>query len=121
MRALLQKGANVNAAEGDGTTALHWAAYRDDLASGRSADPRRRARQRRQRSRRDAALGGGLNGNAAIVRRLLQAGANPNAALMLGETPVMTAARTGTADVVEQLLANGADRQRARRRAGRRR
>ena len=33
VRALLQKGASVNAAEADGTTALHWASYRDDLES----------------------------------------------------------------------------------------
>src|SRR5215831_556790 len=31
MRAVLQKGANVNATEPDGSTALHWASYRDDL------------------------------------------------------------------------------------------
>src|SRR5688572_28397281 len=31
LRALLQKGANVNEAEGDGSTALHWASYKDDL------------------------------------------------------------------------------------------
>ena len=33
IRSLLQKKADVNAAEADGTTALHWAAYRDDLDS----------------------------------------------------------------------------------------
>ena len=33
IRALLQKKADVNAAEADGTTALHWASYRDDLES----------------------------------------------------------------------------------------
>src|SRR5213075_256347 len=31
VRALLQKGADVNAAEADGTTALHWASYADDV------------------------------------------------------------------------------------------
>ena len=31
LQALLKSGANVNAAQGDGTTALHWASYRDDL------------------------------------------------------------------------------------------
>ncbi len=50
-----------------------------------------------------------LNGSAAMVRRLLQAGANPNAALLLGETPLMVAARSGNADVVQQLLARGAN------------
>ena len=33
LRALVQRGTNVNAAEGDGTTALHWASYRDDVES----------------------------------------------------------------------------------------
>src|SRR6188508_2425456 len=32
LRALIQKKTDVNAAEADGTTALHWAAYRDDAA-----------------------------------------------------------------------------------------
>src|SRR4029453_16273375 len=50
-----------------------------------------------------------LNGNPAIVRRLLQAGANPNAALLLGETPLMVAARSWSAEVVEQLAAKGAN------------
>ena len=31
VRALLQQRVDVNAAEGDGATALHWAAYHDDL------------------------------------------------------------------------------------------
>src|SRR5713226_1132455 len=31
VRTLLQKGADVNASEIDGTTALHWAVNRDDL------------------------------------------------------------------------------------------
>src|SRR4029453_10371691 len=33
VRALLQKRVDVNAAATDGTTALHWASYRDDLKS----------------------------------------------------------------------------------------
>ena len=49
------------------------------------------------------------NGSAAMVRRLLEAGANPNAALLAGETPVMVAARSGYPDVVEQLLAKDAN------------
>ena len=31
LRTLLKQAANVNAADADGTTALHWASYRDDL------------------------------------------------------------------------------------------
>src|SRR6188474_2822057 len=31
LRALLQNGADVNAAQVDGMTAMHWAAYQDDF------------------------------------------------------------------------------------------
>ncbi len=108
VRALIQKGANVNAAEGDGTTALHWAAHRDDLAT---VDLLIRSGARVNAANDLGATplwAACLNGNPAIVRRLLQAGANPNAALLLGETPLMVAARSGNADVVEQLTAKGA-------------
>jgi uncharacterized protein len=43
------------------------------------------------------------------VKRLLDAGANPNAKLEAGETPLMTAARAGKKEVAELLLAKGAD------------
>src|SRR5204862_5645783 len=33
VRRLVKQGVNVRAEEGDGTTALHWASYRDDLES----------------------------------------------------------------------------------------
>ena len=109
VRALLQEGVDVNAAEGDGTSALHWVAYRDDLESAEllirsGADP-------------SAANDLGVtplwlaaeNGSAAMVERLLRAGADPNAALLSGETVVMRAARSGNPDVVESLLIKGAD------------
>ena len=43
-----------------------------------------------------------------MVKALLAAGADPNRALPFGETPLMTAARAGDADVVGRLLAAGA-------------
>ena len=109
LRALLQPGTDVNAAEGDGTTALHWASYRDDLES---ADLLIRAG-----ANVNAANDLGAtplwtacqNRSAAMVRRLLEAGANPNAKLISGETLVMTASQAGASDVVELLLAKGAD------------
>src|SRR4029079_14735709 len=48
------------------------------------------------------------NGDAAIVDLLLKAGANPNQSLPGGETPLMTAARTGKLPVVKMLLSRGA-------------
>ena len=44
-----------------------------------------------------------------MIDRLLRAGADPNAALRLGETPLMTASRTGNVESVVLLLGRGAD------------
>ncbi len=99
---------DIDAAQADGMTALHWAVYRDDLAgtemlleAGADANVTNRygvpplslACQ---------------NGSAAIVKRLLEAGADANAELRGGETVLMTAARTGVAEVVQALIARGA-------------
>jgi ankyrin repeat protein len=108
LRTLLQGGARVDAAEGDGTTALHWASYRDDLTS---ADLLIKAGANVNAANDLGATPlwtASQNGSAAMVKRLLQAGANPNLALLAGETPLMVASRVGNAEVVEQLLAQGA-------------
>ena len=49
------------------------------------------------------------NGNAAMVEKLLAAGANPNAAVSTGETALMTAARSGSVNAVKALVARGAN------------
>src|SRR5262245_41303528 len=49
------------------------------------------------------------NGNATIIEKLLQAGADSNATAREGETPLMTAARTGKVEAVKTLLVHGAD------------
>ena len=109
VRALVEQGGDVTARQGDGATALHWAAYWDegelaDLLIGAGADV-------------NAANDLGVtplwaaaeNRSAVMVRRLLDAGANPDAALLSGETPLMTAARVGAADVAREFLEAGAD------------
>ena len=50
-----------------------------------------------------------VHGGAPMIERLLQAGADVNAALPSGETPLMTAARTGIVEAVRALLNHGAD------------
>ena len=49
------------------------------------------------------------NGNSALVEKLLEAGAHPNITNAAGETPVMTCARTGSAEAIKALLARGVD------------
>jgi ankyrin repeat protein len=46
-----------------------------------------------------------INGNAAIVEKLLQAKADPHAARVTGETAMVFAARTGRTAVIKSLLA----------------
>jgi uncharacterized protein len=109
VRSLLKQGTNVNAAEPDGTTALHWAAYRDDLET---ADLLIRAGAKINAANDLGATPlwtAAQNGSEAMARRLLEAGANPNAGLLLGETPVMVAARSGSPAVVELLIEKGAN------------
>lgn len=108
VRALLRNRVHVNAVGGDGTTALHWASYRDDTES---ADVLIRAGAQVNAANDLGATplwAACENGSAAMVRKLLAAGADPNVALLSGETPLMIAARTGNPDVVKQLLARGA-------------
>ena len=109
VRAAIERGADVMAADPDGTTPLHWAAHADDaaivellLAAG--ADPEAANRY----GVRPISLAC-TNGNAAVVELLLDAGADPDTALAEGETALMTAARTGALDVVRLLLDRGAD------------
>ena len=96
-------------AEADGTTALHWATDRDDLAIGGAAGPGRRQRQGGEPLRRHAAVLGGRQRQRRDDRAAARTPApTPNAALPEGETALMTAARTGKVDAVRLLLAHGA-------------
>lgn len=106
---LLKNGGDVKAAQSDGTTALHWAVYNDDLAA---VDLLLKAGADVKAANRYGVTPLSLactNGNAAMIERLLKAGADPNGVLPGGETPLMTASRTGAVAAVKALLAAGAD------------
>jgi len=106
--ALLQQRADVNAAEPDGTTALHYAAREDDVEM---ADRLIKAGADVKSANRYGVTPlylACLNGSASMIEKLLAAGANPNATVSLGETALMTVARTGNVEAAKVLLAHGA-------------
>ena len=108
-RSLLKDGADVNAAQGDGMTPLHWSALSNDVETAEMllyAGANVKAATR---------LGAytplilaSRSGHAAIVKTLLNAGADVNQATGTGATPLMLAAASGSADAVRVLLARGA-------------
>src|SRR2546425_4446368 len=93
VRALLKQGADVNTAQGDGMTALHWAAQKGDVELAQTllyAGANIKATTR---------VGGytplliaSRLGNAPVVEVLLAAGADPNLPTTNGATPLMLAA-----------------------------
>ena len=109
VRALLKEDVDVNSPQGNGTTALHWAAHWNDLATA------------------DLLIGAGAEvnvetdlgvtplylaaeiGSSVMTRKLLSAGADPNVASETGVSPLMLAARGGSTGSVEALLSHGAD------------
>jgi ankyrin repeat protein len=109
VRTLIRQRVDVNAAERDGTTALHWAVRADDLALAQML-VRAGANVKAQNHYGVTPLSiAATNANAPIVETLLKAGADPNGAGPDGETVLMTAARSGNPDVVQALIAHGAN------------
>ena len=109
VRSLLQKKVDVNAPQLDGTTALHWAVRADDLEI---AELLIRAGANAAAANREGVMPmqvAALNGSAAMIEKLIKAGANPNAPLSkFGDTALMLAARTGKTDAIKVLADNGA-------------
>lgn len=106
---LRQPRIDVNAAQADGMTALHWAAYLDvpeaaglllragadvNATNAFGVTPLRLA---------------ATNGSATMLAVLLAAGADADAAIGEGETALMTVARSGSVDAMRVLLEYGAD------------
>jgi ankyrin repeat protein len=106
---LIVQGADVNAAQPDGATALHWAVYRGDVATATALV---KAGASVKQPNRDGATPLSLacqDGSVELVRLLLDAGADPNEALSNGETALMMAARTGNVETLALLIERGAN------------
>jgi ankyrin repeat protein len=108
VRSLLQRSADVNVAQIDGTTALHWAVRVDDIDM---ADMLIRAGAHVSSRNREGVTPlqlAATNGSAAMLVRLIKAGADPNAPLTeYGDTALMMASRTGKTDAIAVLLEGG--------------
>lgn len=110
VRQLLREGADVNAAQGDGMTALHWAAMRGDVDMTRillyAGAGTRAATRLGDRTPLHLAA---RNGYGELVAILVEAGADPEARTSTGVTPLHLAARAGDDRAIEPLLAAGVD------------
>ncbi len=112
VRALLQEGADVNAARGDGMTALHFAAERGHADVARALLEAGAAVDAGTRIGRYAPLHlAARGGHGPVVARLLEAGADANAATTnSGVTALhLAAAAVDGRPAVAALLDHGAD------------
>jgi ankyrin repeat protein len=110
LKALLASGGDVNASQGDGMTALHWAAVNGNteiaamlLYAGANAQATTR-------------LGGytplhlaAKAGKAEVIAALINHGAKVNATTSSGATGLMLAADAGSAESVRVLIEHKAD------------
>jgi len=110
VRALLAQKADVNATQGDGTSALHWAVYNRNvemvrllLAAGADAKARTRLGSL------TPVMMAARSGDSAVLALLLNAGGDAVTPNANGTTPLMFAAGSGTAEAVTMLIARGAD------------
>jgi uncharacterized protein len=109
VRALLARKADVNAPQTDGSTALHWAVYHEDVTL---VDDLLRAGAKAAVANREGATPfylASVAANAAIMDKLMKQGVDVNGTVLRhGETPLMFAARTGRPEAVKLLLEAGA-------------
>jgi len=107
-KALIAQKTNVNAAEPDGMTALHWAVRANDLPTVQLLVRAGANVNAASRYGMTPIIFAAENGDPRVVAALLKAGANPNSALPEGQTALMTAARTGDVDTIKLLVETGA-------------
>jgi ankyrin repeat protein len=110
VRTLIAAGEDVNAAQGDGMTALHWAARRGDIPMLRmliAAGANVRAITRLGNY--TALIFAAEAGHAQAIDALVAAGADVKGTTASGVTPLMLASASGQVEAVKTLLARGAD------------
>src|SRR5271166_5870285 len=99
--ARIAAGADVNAAQGDGTTPLHWAVYKLDAGLARAL-LEHGAKPDAMNKYGSTPLAEAVKvANARLVEMLLDAGSDVEVPNQEGQTALMLAARAGSLDVAE--------------------
>jgi ankyrin repeat protein len=110
VKSLIAQNADVNFVQGDGMTALHWAADRGDAVMAAALV------QAGAKLTTKTSVGGytplhvaSKAGSGAVVKVLLEAGADAKLMTTSGATAMHLAASAGSAEAIKQLLAHKAD------------
>ncbi len=110
VRTLVTQGSDVNAPQGDGMTALHWASLNGDM---KTMDVLLAAGAKTTAITRDghytALHLASSRGHAAAVAKLIDAGSDVKALTSTGVQPIHLAAEAGNADALKAIIDHGAD------------
>ena len=106
---MLAAGADVNTLSVDGTTALHWAVYKNDLELvetllKQGADP-----DKSNDYHASPMTVAAVHGDFAIMKALVDAGGDIESPNTEGQTLLMAVARTGNTETARLLLERGAN------------
>ena len=103
------EGVDASSAQADGATALHWAAFWNDLDTLKLLIDRGANVDAENDYGATPLWCGCANRHPEVVAGLLAAGANPNIGLQAGESVLMRCVHTGEPSAVRALLEHGAD------------
>jgi ankyrin repeat protein len=107
--ALLAQKVNVNAAEPDGTTALHWAIHNNDVDLVRRLIRAGGDVKAKNQYGATPLSEAAIVGDTAILNDLIEGGADVDAVNAEGQTALMAVARTGNIESARVLIARGAN------------
>jgi ankyrin repeat protein len=105
----IRAGADVNAAQPDGTRPVHWAVYRVDYELLDALIAKKAKVDVRNEFGSTPLAEAVKLADARMVKALLDAGAGPEGANQDGETALMLAIKTGDLPIVEMLIKAGAN------------